>query len=100
MRKITTILILVAVLIPFTLGGCITTGKKTVTDYPTKDPSKKVQANKIAEWEKLDKTYGPAEIEVFYVGNTKIKRYTYYGIDVIYRVLFYNDEIDNIVTDR
>lgn len=105
MKKIAVILILVAVLIPFTLSGCVTTGKNTnkkisIADYPEKDRNKAIQANKVVEWEKLDKIYGPAEVEIFYVHDTKIKRYTYQGIGVIYRVLFYDDKIESIVTDR
>ena len=84
------------------LNGCITTN--TTGSYPAREldnkMSEKAQTNKMAEWKALDKSYGPAEIEVFFVGNVKIKRYTYRVGNVTYRVLFYNDKIHNIVTDR
>jgi hypothetical protein len=99
-------LILIALI--FVLSGCVTTDSsvnktdtnKIVSDYPTKDISKNIQASKMAEWKALEKTYGPGEVEIFYVGNVKIKRYTYRVNNVTYRVLFYNDKIYNIVTDR
>jgi len=83
-------------------SSCVATN--TTGNYPARDLNKKVsekaQTNKMAEWKLLDKAYGPAEIEVFFVGNVKIKRYTYTVGNLTYRVLFYNDKIHNIVTDR
>jgi len=86
-------------------SGCVTTSGKTdvnkeVSSYPAKDAGESVRAGKIAEWEALEKTYGPGEVEIFHIGDVKIKRYTYRANSVTYRVLFYNNEIHSIVTDR
>ena len=107
MKRIIAVSILMVALVPFILAGCVTTptkvdGDKTITApaYPVKDSDKGTRIDKEAEWKLLDRTYGPAEVEIFYVHGTKIKRYTYRGAGVTYRVLFYNDKIESIVTDR
>ena len=105
MKKIVGLILIVLI---FVFSGCATTDSdvnktdtsKTVLDYPAKDASKNAQILKMAEWKMLEKVYGPGEVEIFYIGDIKIKRYTYRVNNVTYRVLFYNDKIHSIVTDR
>jgi len=96
MKKILGLISLMGLFLIF--SSCVTT--KTAGNYPVKSIDKEVQIDKMAEWKSIDETYGPARIEVFFVGNTKIKRYIYQGNGVTYRILFYNDKIHSIVTDR